>query len=165
MTGVQTCALPISGEFSVENAKALNIEMGPKWGKLQKGESVENSLGELIVPEQVLGKARKGRKFCYITDTKYFPEIADFVHDADFALIEGMFCAELEADAEDKMHMTSSQAALIAKEGNVKKMGLQHYSPRYSDYELKQLKIEADKIYPDTILTKDRMSFDIPNEE
>lgn len=153
------------GEFSVENAKALNIEMGPKWGKLQKGESVENSLGELIVPEQVLGKARKGRKFCYITDTKYFPEIADFVHDADFALIEGMFCAELEADAEDKMHMTSSQAALIAKEGNVKKMGLQHYSPRYSDYELKQLKIEADKIYPDTILTKDRMSFDIPNEE
>jgi ribonuclease Z len=153
------------GEFSVEKALAMGVPRGPKWGQLQRGGEVENEEGRIIKPSDVLGPARSGRKFCYITDTKYFPEIADFVHDADFALIEGMFCRDLEADAEDKMHMTSTQAAMIARDGNVKKMGLQHYSPRYSDYELRQLKAEAAEIFPGTILTRDRMSFDIPNAD
>ncbi len=153
------------GVFSVEKAMALKVAKGPDWGKLQKGETVQNSEGVVITPDQVLGPPRSGRKFCYITDTMYFPEIADFIHDADFALLEGMFCRDLEQDAKDKMHMTSTQAALLAKNGNVKKMGLQHYSPRYSDFELKQLRAEAQEIFPDTILTRDRMVFDIPNED
>ncbi len=153
------------GVFSVDKAMELKVPKGPDWGRLQKGLSVINSEGKEILPFQVLGAPRPGRKFCYITDTMYFPEIADFIHDADFALIEGMFCKDLEADAKDKMHMTSTQAAMLARDGNVKRMGLQHYSPRYSDYELKQLKVEAQEIYPETILTKDRMVFDIPNSD
>lgn len=61
--------------------------------------------------------------------------------------------------------MTSVQAATIAKEGNVKKMGLIHYSPRYTDYELKNLLEEAQEVFPQTVLTKDRMIFDIPYED
>lgn len=153
------------GVFSVEKAVELKVPKGPDWGRLQKGETVLNSEGVQVYPHEVLGAPRPGRKFCYITDTMYFPEIADFIHDADFALIEGMFCKDLELDAKDKMHMTSTQAAMLARDGNVKRMGLQHYSPRYSDYELKQLKTEAQEIFPGTILTKDRMVFDIPNED
>lgn len=156
---------PRPGVFSVEKAKELKVEMGPKWGKLQKGESVLNSDGELIRSDQVLGKERSGRKFSYVTDTRYFPEIADFVHDSDLALIEGMFCSDLAEDAESKMHMTSIQAATIAREGNVKTLALQHYSPRYSDWELKELVKEAKEVFENTILTKDRMVFDLPYED
>ena len=44
-------------------------------------------------------------------------------------------------------------------------MGLIHYSPRYTDKELELLLQQAKEVYPSTILTKDRMIFDIPYED
>ena len=76
-----------------------------------------------------------------------------------------MFAKDFEDQAKEKKHMTSTQAAQIAKDGNVKKMALIHYSPRYNDYELKQLLTEAQSVFPETILSKDRMTFEIPNED
>ena len=58
--------------------------------------------------------------------------------------------------------MTAKQAARIAKDANVGKMALIHYSPRYSDYELNGILSEAKEIFPETVLSRDRMSFDIP---
>ncbi len=150
------------GQFSVEKAKELKVPMGPLWGKLQRGESVENVYGETITPSMVLGPKRDGRKFSFVTDTMYFPEIADYVHDSDLLFCEAMFEAGLEADAKDKKHMTSVQAAMVARDSGSAKMCMQHYSPRYSDKELKQLLEEAKAIFPNTVLTRDRMCFDIP---
>ncbi|MBR1938263.1 MAG: ribonuclease Z [Spirochaetales bacterium] len=150
------------GEFSVEKAKALKVPMGPLWGRLQKGECVENSDGEIITPDMVLGPMREGRKFSFVTDTMYFPEIADYVHDSDILFCEAMFEKGLEEDAREKKHMTSEQAAMVARDSGSEKLCLQHYSPRYSDKELKLLLKEAKEIFPNTILTKDRMSFVIP---
>ena len=61
--------------------------------------------------------------------------------------------------------MTASQAAAIARDSNSKKMALIHYSPRYTDRELVVLEEEAKKIYPNAILSKDRMCFEIPYED
>ena len=61
--------------------------------------------------------------------------------------------------------MTSTQAAQIAKDAEVDKMALIHYSPRYTDFELKVLLDEAKEVFPNTILSKDRMSFEIPNKD
>ena len=44
-------------------------------------------------------------------------------------------------------------------------MALIHYSPRYNDYELKDLLTEAQSVFPETVLSKDRMTFEIPNED
>jgi ribonuclease Z len=41
-------------------------------------------------------------------------------------------------------------------------MGLIHYSPRYTDRQLKLLLKEAQEIFPNTFLAKDRMVFNIP---
>ena len=62
----------------------------------------------------------------------------------------------------EKKHMTALEAAMIARDSHSDMLCLQHYSPRYSDKELKTLLKEAQSIFPNTILTKDRMSFDIP---
>lgn len=61
-----------------------------------------------------------------------------------------------------KKHMTALQAAQIALEANVGKMGLIHYSPRYTDRELKMLLAEAQEIFGRTFLGKDRMIIEIP---
>ena len=58
--------------------------------------------------------------------------------------------------------MSARQAATIAQDGQVKQLGLIHYSPRYTDKELDLLLQEARNVFPDTVLTRDRMVFDIP---
>ena len=150
------------GAFSVERALELRVPKGPLWGKLQRGEDVMNSEGVVIHPSDVLGEKRSGRKFSFVTDTMYFPEIADYVYGSDILFCEAMFSDDLEADAREKKHMTARQAAMCARDGEVGMLCLQHYSPRYSDRELKILGEEAKAIFPSTVLTRDRMSFDIP---
>lgn len=150
------------GEFNPQKATELEIPCGPLWGRLQKGNSITLDDGREIHPDAVMGKPRKGRKFSYVTDTLYSPDISDYVRNADLLLCEGMFEDALEASAMEKKHMTAVQAARIARDAQVKKMGLLHYSPRYTDKEIKKLVEEARVIFPKTIHTRDRMSFTIP---
>lgn len=150
------------GEFHPEKAQELGIPVGPLWGKLQRGETVTLSDGRVITSTDVMGEKRGGRKFSYVTDSLYLPSIAKEVEHSDLLLCEGMFTSDMEETAYEKKHMTAGQAAQIAKDAEVAKLGLLHYSPRYGDRELRFLLKDARKIFPDTILTKDRMSFEIP---
>lgn len=150
------------GEFFPEKALSLNVPKGPLWGKLQRGESIKLDDGNVVTPEMVMGKERNGRKISYVTDTLYFPEISDFVHDSDILFCEGMFERALLESALEKKHMTAEQAAMIARDGNCRRLMLQHYSPRYSKEELKILENEAKAIFPETVLTRDRMAFSVP---
>jgi ribonuclease Z len=149
------------GEFHPEKAEALNVERGPLWAKLQAGETVSAPDGAEVRPEQVLGAPRQGRKFSFVTDTLAFPDIVPEVAGSDFFVCEGMFERELEENAREKRHMTAEQAARIALAAKVKKLALIHYSPRYTEYNLKQLLKEAEAVFPDTILSRDRMVYPI----
>ncbi|MGB4407614.1 MAG: ribonuclease Z [Sphaerochaeta sp.] len=150
------------GEFHPDLASGLGIPMGPLWGRLQKGLPVTLDDGSVIEPSAVMGEAREGRKFSYVTDSLYLPSIAHHVKDSDLLFCEGMFGSDMVETAQEKMHMTSEQAARIAKDAEVKKLALIHYSPRYNDWELKFLAEDAQRVFPNTILTRDRMRFDIP---
>ena len=150
------------GEFNPEKAKELGVPCGPLWSKLQHGETVMTDDGRLVHSEDVMGKNRSGRKVSYVTDTQYLPSIADEVRGSDLLFCEGMFTEEYADQAAEKKHMTAKQAARIAKDANVGKMALIHYSPRYSDYELGNILSEAKEIFPETVLSRDRMSFEIP---
>ena len=150
------------GEFYPEKALALGVPKGPLVGRLQRGETIVLPSGLEVRSDMVMGEKRSGRKFSYVTDSLYFPEIADYVHDSDILFCEGMFEDGLRESAWEKKHMTALEAAMIARDSHSDMLCLQHYSPRYSDKELKTLLKEAQSIFPNTILTKDRMSFDIP---
>jgi len=150
------------GEFHPEKAQALNIPMGKLWGKLQKGESVKTEDGREVRCEEVMGSARQGRKFSFVTDSLALPEISTHVIGSDLFICEGMFSQELAEDARGKKHMTAAEAAKIAASSQgIKKLALIHYSPRYTEYELKLLLKEAQAVFPETVLTKDRMIFPI----
>ncbi len=151
-----------SGVFDVEKAKALNVPMGPLWGKLQRGEAVRLPDGTLIESEQIMGPRRAGRKVSYVTDTAYLPSIADAVRGSDLLLCEGMFTADMAETAYEKRHLTAAQAATIARDGEVAQLALMHYSPRYSDWELKYLLRDAQEIFGPTVLGRDRMGFELP---
>ncbi|MFI3257612.1 MAG: ribonuclease Z, partial [Spirochaetales bacterium] len=153
------------GEFDPNKARELHVPMGPMWSKLQKGESVELSDGTVVESNKVVGPTRAGRKFSYVTDTMYLPSIAKEVRGSDLLICESMFSKEFEDQAIEKKHMTATQAATIAKDACVGKLGLIHYSPRYTDYDLKHLLNEAQCVFKNTVLTRDRMTFEIPYRE
>ena len=150
------------GEFNPDEAMKLNVERGPLWGKLQHGEPVINSDGQEVRPEQVVGKSRKGRKFSFVTDTQYLPSISGEVKDSDLLICEGMFADDCEDQAREKKHMTSRQAATIARDSASRRMAIIHYSPRYNDKDLDILLRQAREVYPETELTRDRMHIEIP---
>lgn len=150
------------GEFNPEKASELKIPVGPLWGKLQKGEAVQSLDGKTIYPEDVMGKKRSGRKFSFVTDTLYKTTIANEVKNSDLLICESMFEDELLDQAKEKKHMTASQAATIARDSCSKRMYMIHYSPRYTDKELEKLLTQAQKIYPEAKLSKDRLCIDIP---
>ncbi len=150
------------GSFFPERAEAAGVPRGPLWSVLQRGEAVSLPDGRLVRPGDVMGPARSGRKFSYVTDSLHFPEIAAQVAGSDLFVCEGMFERELQQSAEEKKHMTAEQAALIAQAaGGIRKLALIHYSPRYTEQNLKRLLAEARAVFPDTVLTRDRMCIPI----
>lgn len=155
-----------SGAFFPQNAIDINVPMGPFWSELQNGRDVILENGRTVHASEVLGPTRPGRKVSFVTDTQYFPEISDYVRNSDLLICEGMFKSDLEDSATKKKHMTSLQAAKIATDaGGIKKMGLIHYSPRYTKYDLAGLLDEAKTIFPDTFLTRDGQQIDIQYDE
>ncbi len=153
---------PRPGAFHPDRAVALGVPRGPLWSELQGGSEITLDSGAIVTPSDVLGAPRSGRKFCYVTDSLYFPELAREVSDSDLLVCEGMFESALVQSAVEKKHMTAEQAARIARDaGGVRRLGLIHYSPRYTERELRILLDEARAVFPDTVLTRDRMAFPI----
>lgn len=149
---------PRPGEFHPERAAELGVPRGPDWSRLQSGQTVATPDGRAVRPDEVLGPARSGRKVSFVTDSLYFPELAPEVADSDLLVCEGMFERALLDGALEKKHMTADQAATVARDaGGVKKLALIHYSPRYNEQDLKRLLDEAREIFPDTVLSRDRM--------
>ncbi len=151
------------GVFFPEKARAAGVPCGPLWSKLQKGETVTLEDGRQVEAGAVMGNPRSGRKFSFVTDTAFLPSLPGEVGNSDLLICEGMFERALAASAREKKHLTSSQAASIAREaGGVGKMGLIHYSPRYTERELQILLKEAQEIFPETFLCRDRMRIELP---
>ncbi|MBO4533405.1 MAG: ribonuclease Z [Treponema sp.] len=150
------------GEFNPQKAQELGVPCGPLWAQLQQGFEVEAADGTTVKPEQVLGPKRSGRKFSFVTDTLYKSNIAPEVKGSDLLICEGMFEDELIDQAKEKKHMTASQAATIARDAEVRRMCMIHYSPRYTDRELDKLLEQARAVWPKSELSRDRMNIDIP---
>ena len=150
------------GEFHPEKAESLKIPMGKLWGKLQRGEAIQTEDGRRIESSQVMGPPRMGRKFSFVTDSLAIPEISAHVTGSDLFICEGMFEKALAEDAHEKKHMTAAEAAaLAAASADVKKLALIHFSPRYTERELKMILKEAQEIFPNTVLSRDRLVFPV----
>jgi ribonuclease Z len=147
-----------SPKFLKDKALKLGLKPGPDFGKLQSGVSVELN-GEIIHPEQVLGKERKGRQIVYSGDTMPCDSMVSLSKDVDVLIHESTFDEALKNRAVETGHSTAAGAARIAKDAGVKNLILTHISTRYQDTE--KLHEEALDIFEDTILACDFMTFKI----
>ena len=140
-------------EFIPEKAKGNQVPIA-FWRKLQHEETVEFE-GKVYTPDMVLGEKRKGITFVYITDTRPLEGLVEFVHDAQLLIAEGMYPTDEYLDkAEKNKHMLFSEAARLAKQGNIKELWLTHFSPSLSNPE--EYLEDVRTIFPNTHLGQER---------
>ena len=138
-------------EKAIENQVPKNI-----WNVLQKGERVECE-GKIYEPFMVLGEEREGLKFSFVTDTVPLKELIPFIYKSDLLICEGTYGSDLDLEKAIKnKHMTFSQAALLAKEGQVNELILTHFSTAMENPE--EFLHCAKNIFPNTKIGKDRMA-------
>ncbi|MDD7267210.1 MAG: ribonuclease Z [Lachnospiraceae bacterium] len=150
------------GRFDVARAKAAGIPLRA-WNPLQKGNTVVID-DVTYTPDMVIGKERKGLQVTYCTDTRPTASIVENARGADLFICEGMYGEEDKAEkAKGYKHMTFAEAAALAKEADVEKLWLTHYSPslvRPEEY------LDAVRqVFSRTELGRDRKSMTLVFEE
>jgi len=138
--------------------KKLGLKPGPELGKLQSGQSI-NHEGRLIKPEEV-SFVKQGKKIAFVFDTAICKSCEKTAKDADLLICEATYLNELKDKAAEYKHMTSVQAATLAKKSKVKKLFLTHISQRY-EHESEKILKEAKKIFKNSFLAEDLMKVEL----
>jgi len=132
-----------------EKLKKLGIESGPHLQGLKIGEDIKFK-GKKYKAKNLIF-TEPGKKISVVMDTRVNGAIPEFVKESDVLVIESTYDAVSEELAEQHKHMTSKQAATVAKKAKVGKLILTHISQRYSK-DPEKLVREAKKIFGKNVL-------------
>ena len=105
-----------------------------------------------LIEEQPRGRSRP-RCMAYCCDTGHHEALAGYVQGVDLLCIESTFADDMQTVAEEKRHLTASQAASVARQAGVGALLLTHFSARYRDTEV--FERQASAIFPNTMLAAD----------
>jgi len=147
------------GRFDPQRALGLGVPEGPLFRQLQEGRPV-TVRGRTVLPSEVMGERRKGRKLVYSGDTRPCDTVKDLAVDADVLIHDCTLTEEHAQVAAEFGHSTAAEAAKIAKAARVARLLLVHFSPRYDDPA--PLQAEARKVFPDAVAARDLDVFEIP---
>jgi len=127
--------------------------------KLKQGADVENEDGELIKNESVTNSPVKTKSYAFCSDTAYNESIVPIIKNVNALYHESTFLEKHAHLAPRTKHSTAKEAASIAKQANVGKLILGHYSTRYDD--LEEFIKEASPIFKNVELADDGKKFKI----
>ena len=111
--------------------------------------------GTLVPNHRLTEPSDPPRSFAYCSDTCYLPELAQYIQKADLLFHEATFSHDDLARAKETFHTTALQAATLARDSQVKKLCIGHFSARYEDES--QLLKEAQSIFEPTILARENL--------
>ncbi len=145
------------GHLDAKLAEQLGVKPGPDFGRLQRGETVGG-----VLPEQVMGPEREGRKIVLSGDTEPCEALKIAAHEADLLVHEATFAEEDADRARETAHSTARQAAELARDAQVRALALTHISTRYAGG---QLRDEARAVFADTDAPRDFDTIEVPFPE
>jgi ribonuclease Z len=150
------------GRFDPEAARALGVEEGPAFARLQRGEAVETTRGTTVRPAEVMGESRPGRKLVITGDTAPCRATVEAARGAELLVHDASFAEEEAQRAADTGHSTVGQAAAVAREAEVDLLALVHISSRYH---VGKVLDEAREVFDPTVAPKDFDLIEIPFPE
>lgn len=136
--------------YQIPVSQVNNIKAGADW--------VEED-GTVIPNSRLTTPAEPPRAFAYCSDTLYQPRLVEWVKGVDLLYHESTFNEENIMRARQTCHSTARQAAMIARDAQVKRLCIGHYSGRIKDEEA--LLAEAREVFADTLLAQERQTVQI----
>ncbi len=126
---------------------------------LKEGHPFIGEDGKMVPEEELIIPAPRPASYAFCSDTRYLRRIIPVIEGVDLLYHEATFGHELKDLAKSTSHTTAKQAATIARDANVGKLLLGHFSSRYRD--LKPLEEEAKAVFEKTVMVKDNDVFTI----
>jgi ribonuclease Z len=148
------------------NKRKLNLDLALKlninqvyYNKLTKGENVFNEKGEEINYREVTSEGLKNKSYAYCSDTIYYPTIINIISHVDLLYHESTFLENDREKAKLTTHSTAMDAAKIARDAQVNKLIIGHFSSRYENLDL--FVNEAKQIFQNVELAFDGKDIEI----
>ena len=132
--------------------KKSKLPSGPLLKKLNEGKDIAYQ-GKKYLAKNLTFK-EEDKKISFVFDTSFDKKVVSFVKNSDLLICESTFNSSMEDIAKEYNHLTSSQAAEIAKKSKSKKLILTHVSQRNGPDYSKLLK-EAKNIFKNSSLAND----------
>ncbi|WP_291968104.1 ribonuclease Z [Maribacter sp.] len=145
--------------------RKLNVTAAEKYGidkayynNIKNGKNITLDNGTIVSNSELTFDPPEPKSYAFCSDTVYDESLAEKIKNVDVLYHESTFL-ETETDLAVKTkHATAKQAAMVAKEANVKTLVLGHYSTRYKSIAL--FKEEASTIFNNVLLADDGKTFD-----
>jgi len=141
-----------------EKLSRLKLPPSPLIKKLAQGQDI--IFNNKKISSKSITYKQKGRKISFILDTSYSKDIIKYVENSNLLISESTFMNKDENIAQEHKHLTTKQAAEIAKKAKVKDLVLTHISQRY-EAKLKDIEKEAKRFFKNTTLAKDLQTITI----
>jgi ribonuclease Z len=127
--------------------------------ELKNGADFVMENGQVIPNEAITSDPRSPRSYAFCSDTLYHEKIIQQVSGIDLLYHEATFMNDKADRAIQTFHTTAAQAAAIAKNANVKRLIIGHFSARYKN--LYPLLEEAKEVFENTTLALEGDRFTI----
>jgi ribonuclease Z len=127
--------------------------------RLKWGESYLTRDGRLVENGWVTEPANPPKSYAYAADTLFDERIAEHVRGVDLLYHETTYLKDLEVQAGQRFHSTTTQAAAIARTAGVRRLLIGHFSSKYE--KLHAFEQEAREVFPNTELALEGVTYRI----
>jgi len=149
---------PAERILNIEVARQYNIDVC-YYQNIKNGKDITLDDGSVISNEELSFDPKKPKSYAFCSDTAYKPDIVPQLKNVDVLYHEATFLESEAFLAPKTKHATAKEAATIAKDANVGKLILGHYSTRYKSIEL--FREEAETIFSNVDLADDGKVFEL----
>ncbi|WP_428742813.1 ribonuclease Z [Tenacibaculum sp.] len=143
---------PKPRKLHIENIQQYDEIETCDFHNIKAGKDFVLSSGEVIPNDELTIDPPKPLSYAFCSDTAYKPDIVPVIKGVDLLYHEATFLKDREDLCEKTKHSTSEQAGLIAKQANVGKLIIGHYSSRYDN--LNDFKAEAQTVFENVELAE-----------
>ncbi|MBO6524064.1 MAG: ribonuclease Z [Balneolaceae bacterium] len=152
------------GKVDAEKAEKLGITDDQQFKDLKAGNNIKLDDGTEIEAYEIVGHARPGDSFAYVSDTEYCPNAVKLAMNTNILYHEATFGNQLADKAKETGHSTAGDAARVATEAQTKLLVIGHFSARYTNLHV-LLKEARDGFYPTWLANELRPIFTDPTHE